>query len=136
MMHDFENKIINLVHNESSGPDAASFILSFRGRQQKEILQRNRLYSSLSALTFILLVSVFTIGQLGKMQSDVQYFTEETNTQEYFDTDFNLIDQAYNLSDIETFTLFMLDESIIIDAEELVFYNELYENIIDDEVSL
>ena len=135
-MHDFENKIINLVQNESSGPDAASFILSFRGRQQKEILQRNRLYSSLSALTFILLVSVFTIGQLGKMQSDVQYFTEETNTQEYFDTDFNLIDQAYNLSDIETFTLFMLDESIIIDAEELVFYNELYENIIDDEVSL
>ena len=135
-MHDFENKIINLVQNESSGPDAASFILSFRGRQQKEILQRNRLYSSLNALAFILLVCVFTIGQLDQMQSDVQYFAEDINTQEYFDTDFNLIDQAYNLSDIETFTLFMLDESIIIDAEELVFYNELYENIIDDEVSL
>ena len=135
-MHDFENKIINLVQNESSGPDAASFILSFRGRQQKEILQRNRLYSSLNALAFILLVCVFTIAQLDHMQSDVQYFAEDINTQEYFDTDFNLIDQAYNLSDIETFTLFMLDESIIIDAEELVFYNELYENIIDDEVSL
>jgi len=135
-MHDFENKIINLVQNESSGPDAASFILSFRGRQQKEILQRNRLYSSLNALAFILLVCVFTIGQLDHMQSDVEYFAEDINTQEYFDTDFNLIDQAYNLSDIETFTLFMLDESIIIDAEELVFYNELYENIIDDEVSL
>ena len=135
-MHDFENKIINLVQNESSGPDAASFILSFRGRQQKEILQRNRLYSSLNALVFILLVCVFTIDQLDHMQSDVQYFAEDINTQEYFDTDFNLIDQAYNLSDIETFTLFMLDESIIIDAEELVFYNELYENIIDDEVSL
>ena len=135
-MHDFENKIINLVQNESSVPDAASFILSFRGRQQKEILQRNRLYSSLNALAFILLVCVFTISQLDQMQSDVQYFAEEINTQEYFDTDFNLIDQAYNLSDIETFTLFMLDESIIIDAEELVFYNELYENIIDDEVSL
>tara|TARA_B100000902_G_scaffold6019_1_gene7857 strand:- start:322 stop:729 length:408 start_codon:yes stop_codon:yes gene_type:complete len=135
-MHDFENKIINLVQNESSGPDAASFILSFRGRQQKEILQRNRLYSSLNALAFILLVCVFTIAQLDHMQSDVEYFAEDINTQEYFDTDFNLIDQAYNLSDIETFTLFMLDESIIIDAEELVFYNELYENIIDDEVSL
>ena len=135
-MHDFENKIINLVQNESSGPDAASFILSFRGRQQKEILQRNRLYSSLNALAFILLVCVFTIDQLDHMQSDVEYFAEDINTQEYFDTDFNLIDQAYNLSDIETFTLFMLDESIIIDAEELVFYNELYENIIDDEVSL
>ena len=135
-MHDFENKIINLVQNESSGPDAASFILSFRGRQQKEILQRNRLYSSLNALAFILLVCVFTIAQLDHMQSDVGYFAEDINTQEYFDTDFNLIDQAYNLSDIETFTLFMLDESIIIDAEELVFYNELYENIIDDEVSL
>ncbi len=135
-MHDFENKIINLVQNESSGPDAASFILSFRGRQQKEILQRNRLYSSLNALAFILLVCVFTIGQLDQMQSDVQYFAQDIITQEYFDTDFNLIDQAYNLSDIETFTLFMLDESIIIDAEELVFYNELYENIIDDEVSL
>ncbi|OUW79844.1 MAG: hypothetical protein CBD77_01515 [bacterium TMED217] len=135
-MHDFENKIINLVQNESSGPDAASFILSFRGRQQKEILQTNRLYSSLNALAFILLVCVFTIGQLDHMQSDVEYFAEDINTQEYFDTDFNLIDQAYNLSDIETFTLFMLDESIIIDAEELVFYNELYENIIDDEVSL
>jgi len=135
-MHDFENKIINLVQNESSGPDAASFILSFRGRQQKEILQRNRLYSSLNALAFILLVCVFTIGQLDHMQSDVEYFAEDINIQEYFDTDFNLIDQAYNLSDIETFTLFMLDESIIIDAEELVFYNELYENIIDDEVSL
>ena len=135
-MHDFENKIINLVQNESSGPDAASFILSFRGRQQKEILQRNRLYSSLNALAFILLVCVFTIAQLDHMQSDVEYFAEDINTQEYFDTDFNLIDQAYNLSDIETFTLFMLDESIIIDAEELIFYNELYENIIDDEVSL
>ena len=135
-MHDFENKIINLVQNESSGPDAASFILSFRGRQQKEILQRNRLYSSLNALAFILLVCVFTIGQLDHMQSDVEYFAEDINIQEYFDTDFNLIEQAYNLSDIETFTLFMLDESIIIDAEELVFYNELYENIIDDEVSL
>ena len=135
-MHDFENKIINLVQNESSGPDAASFILSFRGRQQKEILQRNRLYSSLNALAFILLVCVFTIAQLDHTQSDVEYFAEDINTQEYFDTDFNLIDQAYNLSDIETFTLFMLDESIIIDAEELVFYNELYENIIDDEVSL
>ena len=135
-MHDFENKIINLVQNESGGPDAASFILSFRGRQQKEILQRNRLYSSLNALAFILLVCVFTIAQLDHMQSDVEYFAEDINTQEYFDTDFNLIDQAYNLSDIETFTLFMLDESIIIDAEELVFYNELYENIIDDEVSL
>ena len=135
-MHDFENKIINLVQNESSGPDAASFILSFRGRQQKEILQKNRLYSSLNALAFILLVCVFTIGQFDHMQSDVEYFAEDINTQEYFDTDFNLTDQVYNLSDIETFTLFMLDESIIIDAEELVFYNELYENIIDDEVSL
>jgi hypothetical protein len=65
-----------------------------------------------------------------------QYFTESINDNEYFDTDYSSIDQYYDSLDVETFTLFMIDESNILDTEELIYYNELFENTIDYEVSL
>jgi hypothetical protein len=64
------------------------------------------------------------------------YFTIDIGDNDYFDTDYLSIDTYYDSLDIETFTLFMIDESIILDTEELLYYNELFENTLNYEGSL
>ena len=135
-MNDFENKISSLVQISNGEPDAASFIGNLRGRQEKELIQRKRFRSGLSAFAFIFLICLFTISRFDQIPMQEQYFTENINDYDYFDTDYSSIDQYYDSPDVETFTLFMIDESNILDTEELIYYNELFENTIDYEVSL
>ena len=135
-MNDFENKISSLVQILSNEPDATSFIANLRGRQEKEILQSKRFRTGLSAFAFIFFICVLTVSQFSQITMQEQYFTESINDNDYFDTDYSSIDQYYDSLDVETFTLFMIDESIIFDTEELVYYNELFKNTLDYEVSL
>ena len=135
-MNDFENKISSLVQIGSGEPDAASFIANLRGRQEKELTQRKRFRSGLSAFAFIFLICVLTVSRFDQIPMQEQYFTENINDNDYFDTDYSSIDQYYDSPDVETFTLFMIDEAIILDTEELIYYNELFENTLDYEVSL
>ena len=135
-MNDFENKITSLMQATSGEPDAASFIVNLRERQEKEMLQQKRFRSGLSAFAFIFLICLFTISRFDQIPMQEQYFTESINDNEYFDTDYSLIDQYYDSLDVETFTLFMIDESNILDTEDLIYYNELFENTIEYEASL
>ena len=135
-MNDFENKITSLMQATSGEPDAASFIANLRGRQEKEMLQQKRFRSGLSAFAFIFLICLFTISRFDQIPMQEQYFTESINENEYFDTDYSSIDQYYDSLDVETFTLFMIDESNILDTEELIYFNELFENTIEYEASL
>jgi len=135
-MNDFENKISRLLQIGSGELDAASFIANLRGRQEKELMQRKRFRSGLSAFAFIFLICVLTVSRFDQIPMQEQYFTEGINDNDYFDTDYSSIDQYYDSLDVETFTLFMIDESIILDTEELIYYNELFENTLDYEVSL
>ena len=64
------------------------------------------------------------------------YFTADIGDNDYFDTDYLSVDEYYDSLDVEIFTLFIIDESIILDTEELIYYNELFENTLDYEVSL
>ena len=135
-MNNFENKIISLVQTSINEPDAESFIANLRGRQEKEFLQRKRFHSGLSAFVFIFLICLSTISQFDQIPMQENYFSADIVDNDYFDTDYLSIDTYYDSLDIETFTLFMIDESIILDTEELLYYNELFENTLNYEGSL
>ena len=135
-MNNFENKISSLLQIGSGEIDAASFIANLRGRQEKELMQRKRFRSGLSAFAFIFLICVLTVSRFDQIPMQEQYFTEGINDNDYFDTDYSSIDQYYDSLDVETFTLFMIDESIILDTEELLYFNDLFENTLNYEGSL
>ena len=135
-MIDFENRIIGMMHSESSGLDAASFIAKLRGRQEKEMMRNNRLRSGFSAFAFIFLVGMLTTSQFVELPKRDIYWSEVDNNIEYFDTDFLTFDQGYDTISDEEFTLFMIEETNIWDTEDLIYFNELYENTNVYEVSL
>ena len=135
-MIDFENRIIGMMHSESSSPDAASFIAKLRGRQEKEMMRNNRLRSGFSAFAFIFLVGMLTTSQFVELPKQDIYWSEVDNNIEYFDTDFLTFDQGYDTISDEEFTLFMIEETNIWDTEDLIYFNELYENTNVYEVSL
>jgi len=54
----------------------------------------------------------------------------------YFDTELIIFDQLYNSLSIEEFTLFMMEETNLWDTEDLIYFNDLYENTNEYEVSL
>ena len=135
-MIDFENRIIGMMHSESSGLDAASFIAKLRGRQEKEMMRNNRLRSGFSAFAFIFLVGMLTTSQFVELPKQDIYWSEVDNNIEYFDTDFLTFDQGYDTISDEEFTLFMIEETNIWDTEDLIYFNELYENTNVYEVSL
>ena len=135
-MIDFENRIIGMMHSESSGPDAASFIAKLRGRQEKEMMRNNRLRSGFSAFAFIFLVGMLTTSQFVELPKRDIYWSEVDNNIEYFDTDFLTFDQGYDTISDEEFTLFMIEETNIWDTEDLIYFNELYDNTNVYEVSL
>ena len=135
-MIDFENRIIGMMHSESSGPDAASFIAKLRGRQEKEMMRNNRLRSGFSAFAFIFLVGMLTTSQFVELPKQDIYWSEVDSKIEYFNTDFLTFDQDYDTISDEEFTLFMIEETNIWDTEDLIYFNELYENTNVYEVSL
>ena len=135
-MIDFENRIIDMMRTESSGPDSASFIAKLHGRQEKEMMRNNRLRSGFSAFAFIFLVGMLTTSQFVELPKQDIYWAEVDNNIEYFDTDFLTFDEGYDTISVEEFTLFMIEETNIWDTEDLIYFNELYENSNVYEVSL
>ena len=135
-MIDFENRIIGMTHAESSGPDSAPFIAKLRGRQEKEMMQKKRVRSGLSAFAFVLLIGMLTTSQFVELPKQDFYWSEVDSNREYFDTDFSIFDQGYDTLYVEEFTLFMIEETGIWDTEDLFYFNELYENTNEYEVSL
>ena len=135
-MIDFENRIIGMTNAESSGPDSAPFIAKLRGRQEKEMMRKKRVRSGFSAFAFIFLVGMLTTSQFVELPKQDFYWSEVDSNREYFDTDFSIFDQDYDTLYVEEFTLFMIEETDIWDTEYLFYFNELYENINENEVSL
>ena len=135
-MIDFENRIIDMMRTESSGPDSASFIAKLHGRQEKEMMRKKRIWSGFSAFAFIFLVGMLTTSQFVELPKQDIYWTEVDNNIEYFDTDFLTFDEDYDTISVEEFTLFMIEETNIWDTEDLIYFNELYENTNVYEVSL
>ena len=127
-MIDFENRIIDMMRTESSGPDSASFIAKLHGRQEKEMMRKKRMRSGFSAFAFIFLVGMLTTSQFVELPKQDIYWTEVDNNIEYFDTDFLTFDEGYDTISVEEFTLFMIEETNIWDTEDLIYFNELYEN--------
>ena len=135
-MIDFENRIIDMMRTESSGPDSASFIAKLHGRQEKEMMRKKRMRSGFSAFAFIFLVGMLTTSQFVELPKQDIYWAEVDNNIEYFDTDFLTFDEGYDTISVEEFTLFMIEETNIWDTEDLIYFNELYENTNVYEVSL
>ena len=135
-MIDFENRIIGMMRTESSGPDSASFIAKLHGRQEKEMMRKKRIRSGISAFAFIFLIGILTTSQFVELPKQDMYWAEDDSNIEYFDTDFSTFDQGYDTISVEEFTLFMIEETNIWDTEDLIYFNELYENTNVYEVSL
>ena len=58
------------------------------------------------------------------------------NDLEYFDTELIIFDQLDDSLSVEEFTLFMMEETNLWDTEDLIYFNDLYENTNEYEVSL
>ena len=135
-MSDFENKIMSLTQVESGTPDAASFLTKLRGRQNKEMIRKQRSRSSFFAFVFIFLIGTFTSSQLKDLESQYFDWSEIDNSAEFFDTDFSTFKQENDTLSIEEFTLFLIEENNVWDTEDLIYFNELYETKNEYEASL
>ena len=109
-MSDFENKIMSLTQVESGTPDAASFLTKLRGRQNKEMIRKQRSRSGFFAFVFIFLIGTFTSSQLKDLESQYFDWSEIDNSAEFFDTDFSTFEQENDTLSIEEFTLFLIEE--------------------------
>ena len=135
-MSDFENKIMSLTQVESGTPDAASFLTKLRGRQNKEMVRKQRSRSGFFAFVFIFLIGTFTSSQLKDLESQYFDWSEIDNSAEFFDTDFSTFEQENDTLSIEEFTLFLIEENNVWDTEDLIYFNELYETKNEYEASL
>ncbi|MEC7855558.1 MAG: hypothetical protein VYC61_02355 [Candidatus Neomarinimicrobiota bacterium] len=135
-MSDFENKIMSLTQVESGTPDAASFLTKLRGRQNKEMIRKQRSRSGFFAFVFIFLIGTFTSSQLKDLESQYFDWSEIDNSAEFFDTDFSTFEQENDTLSIEEFTLFLIEENNVWDTEDLIYFNELYETKNEYEASL
>ena len=100
------------------------------------MMQKKRVRSGLSAFAFVFLIGMLTTSQFVELPKHDIYCSEVDSNIEYFDTNFNLFDQGNDTLSVEEFTLFMLEETNIWDTEDLIYFNELYENTNVYEVSL
>ena len=135
-MNDFENKIINLSSLNASGPDPAVFLTRFRGQQEKEMIQKKRVISCINAFAFIIFIAIFTVSQFKDNPTQDIYWNEMVNDLEYYETELMIFDQYYDSLSVEEFTLFMMEETNLWDTEDLIYFNDLYENTNEYEVSL
>ena len=135
-MNDFENKIINLSSLNASGPDPAVFLTRFRGQQEKEMIQKKRVISCINAFVFIFFIGISTISQFKDTPIQDSYWNEMANDLEYYETELMIFDQYYDSLSVEEFTLFMMEETNLWDTEDLIYFNDLYENTNEYEVSL
>ena len=135
-MNDFENKIINLSSLNASGPDPAVFLTRFRGQQEKEMIQKKRVVSCINAFVFVFFIGISIISQFKDTPVQDSYWNEMANDLEYYETELMIFDQYYDSLSIEEFTLFMMEETNLWDTEDLIYFNDLYENTNEYEVSL
>ena len=135
-MNDFENKIINLSSLNASGPDPAVFLTRFRGQQEKKMIQKKRVVSCINAFAFIFFIAIFTVSQFKDNPTQDIYWNEMANDLEYYETELMIFDQYYDSLSVEEFTLFMMEETNLWDTEDLIYFNDLYENTNEYEVSL
>ena len=135
-MNDFENKIINLSSLNASGPDPAVFLTRFRGQQKKEMIQKKRVVYCINAFAFIFFIAISTVSQFKDSSTQDIYWIEMANDLEYFDTELIILDQLHDSLSVEEFTLFMMEETNLWDTEDLIYFNDLYENTNEYEVSL
>ena len=135
-MSEFENKIMSLTQVESGTPDAASFLTKLRGRQNKEMIRKQRSRSGFFAFVFIFLIGTFTSSQLKDLERQYLDWSEIDNSAEFFDTDFSTFEQENDTLSIEEFTLFLIEENNVWDTEDLIYFNELYETKNEYEASL
>ena len=135
-MNDFENKIINLSSLNASGPDPAVFLTRFRVQQEKEMIQKKRVVSCINAFAFIFFIAISTVSQFKDNPTQDIYWNEMANDLEYYETELMIFDQYYDSHSVEEFTLFMMDETNLWDTEDLIYFNDLYENTNEYEVSL
>ena len=135
-MNNFESKIINLSALNDSGPDLAEFLTRFRGQQEKEMIQKKRIIFCINAFLFIYFIGISTISQFKDTSVQNSYWTHMANDLEYVDTELIIFDEYYDSLSVEEFTLFMMEETNLWDTEDLIYFNDLYENTNDYEVSL
>ena len=135
-MNDFENKIINLSFLNDNEPDPAAFLTRFRGQQEKEMIQKKRVISCINAFVFVFFIGISTISQFKDTSVQDSYWTDMASDLEYYETELMIFDQYYDSLSIEEFTLFMMEEANLWDTEDLIYFNDLYENTNEYEVSL
>ena len=135
-MNDFENKIINLSAINDNVPDPTAFLTRFRGQQEKEMIQKKRVISCINAFVFVFFIVISTISQFKDTSVQDSYWTDVASDLEYYETDLMIFDQYYDSLSIEEFTLFMMEETNLWDTEDLIYFNDLYENTNEYEVSL
>ena len=135
-MNDFENKIINLSSLNDSGPDPTVFLTRFRGQQEKKMIQKKQVISCINAFVFIFFIGISTISQFKDTPIQDSYWNEMANDLEYYETEIMIFDQSYDSLSVEEFTLFMMEEANLWDTEDLIYFNDLYENTNEYEVSL
>ena len=135
-MNNFENKIINLSAHNESGPDPVTFLTRFRGQQEKNMMRKKRLISCMNAFAFIFFICISAVSQFKDNSIQDIYWTEMAIDLEYFDTELIIFDQLDDSLSVEEFTLFMMEETNLWDTEDLIYFNDLYENKNEHEVSL
>ena len=81
-------------------------------------------------------IGISTASQFKDNSTKEMYWTEMANDLEYFDTQLIILDQLNDSLSYEEFTLFMIEEVNLWDTEDLMYFNDLYENINEHEVSL
>ncbi len=135
-MNDFVNKIINLSSHNESGPDPVAFLTRFRDHQERKIMQKKRVISCINAFAFIFFIAIFTVSQFKDNPTQDIYWNEMANDLEYYETELMIFDQYYDSLSVEEFTLFMMEEVNLWDTEDLIYFNDLYKNTNEYEVSL
>ena len=135
-MNDFENKIINLSAINNNVPDPTAFLTRFRGQQEKEMIQKKRVISCINAFVFVFFIGISTMSQFKETSVQNSYWTDIASDLEYYETEIMIFDQSYDSLSVEEFTLFMMEETNLWDTEDLIYFNDLYENTNEYEVSL
>ena len=135
-MNDFVNKIINISAHNESGPDPVAFLTRFRDQQERKIMQKKRVISCINAFAFIFFIAISTVSQFKDNPTQDIYWNEMANDLEYYETELMIFDQYYDSLSVEEFTLFMMEETNLWDTEDLIYFNDLYENTNEYEVSL
>ena len=134
-MINFEKKISKSVRIKTKNIDTSVFILNLKNRHNLELKRVQRFKSGIAAFSFIFIISLVTIFQLGNydlIHNDLK-FTDYNDAvyDEYIFIDYNDINFDEN-----EFTVFIYEESFHYDAEELVYLNEFFIKDIEEEKSL